>query len=377
MSQEPFGDIPLFRELQKLLESSEGPVNLTIAGQVAQAISGQEMGGPSGTTELLRSYGGTLRDAELLLSGYTRLQIEEPARPALMTRSEWITSTLTGYRWLLDHFASRMSGSFESAGEVAGSQQALIGHVVPLLMGLQTGTLIGHLSLEALGRYDLPIPRDDDARLFLVYPNASEVATSYGFESESFMRWMALREMAHHLIIRGHSWVARYQRSALTELVDSIEIDATDIERRLMDLQSQGVEALQGMRTDNALPVVPTQRHEAALARLQAFLSVLEGYAAHAGNEVGTQIVEEHAKIAEGMARRDASPSDGKTALTGLLGLSTDRSLRSAGITFCAAVVKLKGIETLNKLWEAPDNLPTLDEVRDPFQWIERVVEEQ
>lgn len=377
MSQEPFGDIPLFRELQKLLESSEGPVNLTIAGQVAQAISGQQVGETSDTPELLRSYGETLRDAELLLSGYTRLQIEEPARPALMTRSEWITSTLTSYRWLLDHFASRMSGSFESAGEVAGSQQALIGHVVPLLMGLQTGTLIGHLSLEALGRYDLPIPRDDDARLFLVYPNASEVATSYGFGSDSFMRWMALREMAHHLIMRGHSWVGRYQRSALIELVDSIEIDATDIERRLMDLQSQGVEALQGMRTDDVLPVVRTQRHEAALARLQAFLSVTEGYAAHAGNEVGTQIVAEHAKIAEGMARRDASPSEGKTALTGLLGLSVDRSLRSAGITFCAAVVKLKGIETLNKVFEAPDNLPTLDEVRDPFQWIERVVEEQ
>jgi uncharacterized protein (DUF2342 family) len=44
-------------------------------------------------------------------------------------------------------------------------------------------------------------------------------------------------------------------------------------------------------------------------------------------------------------------------------------------VTFCAAIVKLQGIEKLNLMWAAPDNLPTLDEVRDPFAWIERVLE--
>lgn len=377
MSQEPFGDIPLFRELQKLLESSEGPVNLTIAEQVAQAIAGQEGPGDTATPEFLRSYGDTLRDSELLLSGYTRLQVEEPARPQVMTRSEWITSTLSAQRWLFDHLAARMSGSFEEKVENAGPQQALLEHVVPLLMGLQTGTLMGHLALESLGRYDLPIPRDDEGRLFLVYPNASKVASSYGFERDAFLKWTALRETGRNLVVAGRSWVPRYLRSALIELVDSIEIDAADVERRLMDLQTQGVEALQGMRTDDVLPVVQTQRHQQALGRLQAFVAVLEGYASHASSEVGAEIVADSARIEEGMARRDASPSEGKQALTSLLGLSLERSLRTAGVTFCAAIVKLKGIETLNSVWGAPDNLPTLQEVRDPFQWIERVVDER
>jgi uncharacterized protein (DUF2342 family) len=38
-------------------------------------------------------------------------------------------------------------------------------------------------------------------------------------------------------------------------------------------------------------------------------------------------------------------------------------------------VVKLKGIAALNKVWDAPDNLPSLDEIRDPFAWMERVID--
>jgi uncharacterized protein (DUF2342 family) len=53
-----------------------------------------------------------------------------------------------------------------------------------------------------------------------------------------------------------------------------------------------------------------------------------------------------------------------------------DRKLETSGSTFCAAIVSLKDIETLNRVWEAPDNLPTLDEIKDPFAWIERVVDE-
>jgi putative hydrolase len=122
--------------------------------------------------------------------------------------------------------------------------------------------------------------------------------------------------------------------------------------------------------------VVQTERHRGALARLQAFVTLFEGYAAHATSEVGEELIPDVAKIEEGMLRRAASSSEGKTALTTLLGLSLDRTKSTAGSTFCAAVVKLKGMSSLNLVWDAADNLPTPEEIRDPFQWIERVVEE-
>ena len=44
-----------------------------------------------------------------------------------------------------------------------GSEQPMqtaMGQIGPLLMGMQAGTLIGQLSLEAIARYDHPIPRE-------------------------------------------------------------------------------------------------------------------------------------------------------------------------------------------------------------------------
>lgn len=377
MSQQPFGDIPLFRELEKLLAASEGPFNAEIARQVAEAMAAQIGPDPGAEPGAARAYADSVRNAETLLAGYTRLQVDEPALSVLLTRSQWTQGTLDSWRWVLEHLAARFTAAMDdpAQAEVAAGQQALIAHVVPLLMGLQAGTLIGHLSHEALGRYDLPIPRDDDGRLFLVHANTELVAAAYGFDGSDLQAWLALRESARHLVVSSTPWAIRYLRSALIELVDSIELDLGDMEKRLMDLQTEGVEALQGLRSDQVLPVVQTPRHAMAHDRLQAFVAVFEGYATHAAQQVGSEVIADEAKIAEGMSRREASPSEGKTALTSMLGLALDRSQRTAGVTFCAAVVDRKGIDALNALWDAPDNLPSLVEIRDPFEWIDRVLE--
>ncbi len=62
--------------------------------------------------------------------------------------------------------------------------------------------------------------------------------------------------------------------------------------------------------------------------------------------------------------------------LRAMLGMSLDPGLDQAGTTFCNAIVELRGVPALNRIWEAPDNLPTMAEIRDPFQWIERVLDE-
>jgi putative hydrolase len=380
MSQEPFGDIPLFRELQRLLSGSEGPLNLEIARQVAAALAAQGATDRNASGDEMRSYAEAVRNAELLMSGYTRLEVDEPARSEVINRNRWASHTIDSWRWLFEALALRFGRAFgdETQREIeAAGQQAILQQVVPLLMGLQVGTLLGHMSQEALGRYDLPVPHHDDGRLFLVIGNAEKITEEYGFNPSEFHSWVALREAAYHLVVSSRPWVPRYLSNALLELVDSIEIDLADVERRLMDLQTKGMEALQGLRSDDVLPVVQTDRHRGALARLQSFVTLLEGYAAHATSEVGEEVIPSVARIEEGMIRRAASPSEGKAALTHLLGLSLDRTRATAGSTFCAAVVKLKGLGALNRVWAAADNLPTAEEIRDPFQWIERVIEEQ
>lgn len=373
------GDIPLFREIQKILASSQGPINLEIARQVANALN-QDSSDHIDPDDA-RAMSEAVREAELVVSGYTRLVVEEPARSDMISRRSWVNVTLTGWNWLLTHLASRFSSQVSSfaseRGDEVNPMGAVMGQIAPLLLGMQSGTLIGQLARDALGRYDPGIPREDEGHLFFVASTVTSVAEEYGFDRDAFRRWLALEDVTRHAITRVSPWVDRYGRSLFVELVDSLELDASDLEGRLADLQSRGPEALEeGFGASEMLPIVQTPRHTKALDNLRAFIAVFEGYSRHVSGEVSAQLVGDTARIEEGMRRRSASPTEGRAMLRAMLGMVLDPTLDQAGATFCKAIVELHGIGSLNRVWEAPDNLPTVAEIRDPFQWMERVLEE-
>jgi putative hydrolase len=375
MSQEPWGDIPLFREIQRILSSGHGPVNVEIASQVATALATQE-GDPAPDAGRARFLADAVRDAELMLAGATRLRVEEPAVVRLTTRAEWAKSTLGSWGWLFEHLA----GKFTEAGgpeEAPAGMAAALGQVAPLLIGIQVGTLVGGLAQGALGRYDYPVPRDDDGRLLFVDANVARLAADYDFDRDTFLRWLALTAAARH-VVAGHApWLMRYWRSLVAEIVDATEIDVGELQSRMTDLQSQGPEALQGRAgAAFALPLVPTDRHQRAVARLRSFVAAFEGYARYSATAVGDAFTGPSGQVEEGVARHRLEANEAAGMLESLLGVTFDRDLETAGATFCAAVVKLKGVGALNSIWDAPDNLPSYAEVKDPFAWMERVTEE-
>ena len=382
MSQQPFGDIPLFRELQKLLSSSEGPINLEIARQVAGSIAVQDAPRPSPDEKLGSIFSEAVRSSEQVLSGYTGLQRDEPMMARTIDRSRYAIETLDAWKWLLlklfGHYSEQI-GSLMGAEEGAGaSTKTVVEQIGPLMFGLQAGTLVGQVARDASARYDPPIPRDDDGRIFVVEDVVQEIAIGYSLDLHDFVRYLALHEGARHLILTASPWTTRYFRSLLTESIEATEIDVSDMERKLMDLQTQGQEALQeGLSVEQLLPIVPTDRHQRAVDRLKSFMAALDGYATHVMDQVSERVLGPSERLEESMARRSATPSDGRRMLTALLGLSFDKSMSAAGTTFCAAIVKLRGIRSLNSMWEAPDNLPTLEEIRDPFTWMERVLPEE
>lgn len=379
MSTDPFGDIPLFRELQRLLAAGEGPINLEIGSQIARAIASQRPDPPI-TPEDRATYDQGVHGAELALSGYTRLALETRLQTRVLTRAEWVALTITGWRWLLEHFARHLAVGLTNQGDAdaraGGAMEQVIGQIAPLLLGVQAGTLIGHYSAETLGRYDVPIPLKGEERLYFVNANVDALIDDYGFHAARFKRWIALRDAARHLVFSARPWTASYHRSLVTELVDSIEVDMGDVERRIAEIQTGGMEALQeGIGADAFMPIVPTERHRKAVERLQAFIAIVSGYAAHASLQVADALDAADARIDEGMARHEASPSEGKALIQSMFGIQRDRATEAGGQTFCAAVVQLRGLPELNRVWDAADNLPTLAEIRDPFAWMERVLD--
>jgi putative hydrolase len=379
VSDQPFGDIPLFREIQRLLASSgSGPINLQIASQVASAVATEGQAEAPVTSEQRRALSEAVHSSETLLAGFTRLPLIEPITSQPVTRGTWVNKTLAEWRWLLERLGARFAGELsEQDGIDQGAQQmqTVMKQVGPLLMGLQIGTLIGHLAREVVSGYDPSIPREGESGIVLVIPNIHSLASDYALDPEATTRWIAVQDTARHIVVQGVSWVSPYRKSLMNELVDAIEIDTGELERRLMDLQTQGLEALQeGAAIDGSIPLVPTPRHQAALDRVRAFVGLHEGYANRAAKAVGPQLFEDTVKIEEAVTRHGAGSTEAKDLLANVLGFSLDRDLVATGETFCAAVEQLEGLPALNRVWEAPDNLPTYPELRDPFVWIDRVL---
>jgi uncharacterized protein (DUF2342 family) len=73
------------------------------------------------------------------------------------------------------------------------------------------------------------------------------------------------------------------------------------------------------------------------------------------------------------MAKSRAHRPPFETAVFRLTGLDVKLEQYRLGEEFAAAVVRRQGMEGLNRVWERPENLPSLEEVRDPGLWMSRL----
>lgn len=375
---EPFGDIPLFREIQRLLASSgAGPINLELARQVATTVATEGQAEEPITDDMRKVLSDAIHSSESVLAGYTRLALVEPISGEAVTRAEWANKTLNSWRWLLERLATRfIDESAASAQETMDQMTMVMRQVGPLLMGLQSGTLVGQLAREVVSGFDPSIPREGEHSIVVVVPNLRVVATGYDLEIGDVVRTVAVQDVARYLVVQGVGWVPPYRKNLMVALVDSIEIDTGELERRLIDLQTQGMEALQVGQMEATLPIVSTPAHQAALDRVRAFVGLHEGYAAHATAAIAPQVLGDITRIDEAITRHRAAASEAKDMLASVLGFALDRDLAATGTTFCAAIEQLEGLRALNRVWEAPDNLPTYAELKDPFVWIDRVIKQ-
>jgi coenzyme F420 biosynthesis associated uncharacterized protein len=107
--------------------------------------------------------------------------------------------------------------------------------------------------------------------------------------------------------------------------------------------------------------------------RMQAAMSVIEGYSDFVMHNVGRGLVPHYEDLKERMARSRSHRPPLETAVFRLTGLDVKLEQYKLGEQFADAVVKRQGMEGLNRIWEAPENLPSLAEVRDPGLWMSRL----
>ncbi len=287
----------------------------------------------------------------------------------VLDRESWIDVNIANFRNLLqpvEESYSRLNASNATAGR-------LMSGLTRMAVSAQIGVMIGFLSRRVLGQYDIPLLEPGEGSIYLVDVNIDSLAAKVGVRSSDLRRWVALHETTHAIEFESTPWLREYMagllRTYLAEAGDTI-MNPTRIRARLA---SAGSDGMRGLRLSGLLRMMMTDKQAEIVSRIQALMSVMEGYSNHAMHGTGEILIPNYRTLARRMKMREKSRGIGFRAISRLLGLDMKLEQYVIGENFVNHVVNDRGIEFVNRVWDSPDTLPSLEEVRAPERWIRRV----
>jgi coenzyme F420 biosynthesis associated uncharacterized protein len=374
-----WNDVPLFREIQRVLLSSTGPVNWELARQVAVASASWDREDPAPSEEDHRTFEEAVRVAELQVAGFTGLEApSDVVRVEPVRRARWVQANIEGLKTLIEPAAGRLAEAvgrvqLESAPEeAAGFARQLMQQLSPLLLGAQVGSVLGYLGQHVLGQYDIAVPRPGGGSLLFVVPNIAAFEKDWSLEPTEFRTWVAIHEVTHRFEF-GRPWALPRFRELLDDFLSTLQVDVGSLQARLETLDPSDPEAMQRMfeSEEGLFGAVLDAEQRIKLARIQAFMSAAEGYGDHVMHAVGRHLLSTYAQIEEAMRRyRESEHAD--PVFERLLGIEMKREQYRMGKRFCDTVVELTDEPTLAKMWDTAESLPSLPELEEPRLWLAR-----
>lgn len=378
-----FAEVPLLREIQRVLLSGSGPINWELARQlgIAAATWGRE--DPPVTEEDRRGFEGATRMAELAVADHTGLTPPiDVSRVQAVRRTEWVEANVLGLRELFEPGAERLARALSEAQtreaggqpETAGMLGAVLDQMAPLLVGAQVGAVIGSLGQRVLGQYELPLPRRSEPALLFVVPNIAEFERHWSLPTDEFRAWVALHETAHAFQL-GQPWVRDHFLALVREVAAGLDFDLSALEDRLEGLDLSDPQRLAealgspGELLESSL----TDEQRLLLRRIQAFMAAAEGHADHVMGAVGRRILGSYDRIDEAMRRRHEGRSEEERAVERMLGIDLKLEQYRLGRAFCERVVELTGEATLSRMWRDAESLPSMPELEEPTLWLSRI----
>ena len=386
--EQPFGvptgdvwnDVPLFREIQRVLMSSSGPVNWELARQVGIASASWGTEDPAPSEEDRRGFDEAVRVAELQVAGFTGLEApSDIPRVEAVRRGQWVQANIEGLRALLEPAAAKIGDAIAASQRDAVPEQAqagvaqMLGQVSPLLLGAQVGTVLGTLAQQVLGQYDIAVPRPDGAgALLFVVPNIARFEEEWSLDPIDFRTWIAIHEVTHRFEF-ARPWALARFRELIDDFTSTLTLDVEELQQQLASLDPSNPEGMQEMLAgqDSLFGAVMDDEQRLKLRRIQAFMTASEGYGDHVMHALGAQMLPSYARIDEAMRRyRETEHVD--PVFERLLGIEVKREQYRLGRAFCDTVVELTDEATLARMWDSAEALPSMPELEEPRLWLAR-----
>ena len=300
-------------------------------------------------------------EAEPLIAAETGFEVGSPATANVLSRSEWASANVDSMLVLMRPLLERVDQKVATS-PVAG----MVRLAYRPALGAQMGTVLGFLSQRVLGQYDLLLGRQD--HVWFVGPNIVLMERKFGFVPRDFRLWVVLHELTHRAQFEGNPWVRDYFIDGVTGLLQSMDLDAGT----LLDRVIKALKAPEGSQPWGMRLLDPQQR--AKFNDLQAFMSVIEGHGNFIMDSIAERIIPTQPRMRRVLRGGAASGGVAAKLIGKLLGLEMKRAQYEDGQRFFEAVLAAGGADAVKRVFEGPDLLPNLDEVKAPELWVKRAL---
>ncbi|GAA1790287.1 zinc-dependent metalloprotease [Luedemannella flava] len=358
----------ILAQLQQLMAAgSGGPVNWDLATQIAQSqlTDDPAVAGPAreAAAEALRLADLWLEPQSALPSGIGHIEA--------WRRAEWLTKTLPVWKKLCDPVAKHMVNAMsdlvpEEMRAQLGPMAAMLSSVGGAVFGSQLGTALASLAGEVLSAGDIGLPLGPTGTAALVPKNISEYGEGLEIPEDQIRLYVALREAAHQRLFGHVPWLRGHVLAAVEAYAAGIKVDREAIEEAMGRIDPTDPESMQTLQLEGIFTPEESPAQQAALARLETILALVEGWVAHVVDAAAAGRLPDAVRLAETFRRRRAAGGPAEQTFAALVGLELrPRRLREATALW-TALTAARGVEGRDGIWAHPDLLPTGDDFADP-----------
>ncbi len=342
-----------------------------VAGRVARR--GTPDVDPRSQQRLLDDFAELTPIAEELVEASTGLRsVAGPARAEVTDRAGWAQANIGSFRRLLRPILERAMAE----GGLGRSLPAPMATAARVAAGTELGAVLGWMSTRVLGQYDLFRAEEGEAPSDAVYyvgPNVIALERRHGFPSREFRLWIAVHELTHRAQFTGVPWMREYFLGLVDKGVTLASPDSKQIMAAISRMAGEVMARRNPLGDAGLLGALAPPEQLATIRRIQALMSLLEGHGDITMNRAAADRIPGAERFARTLQARRESAGGLNRLIQQLLGIDAKMRQYKEGEDFVQAVERAGGPELFGRVWEEPDHLPTLEEVRDPARWVSRL----
>ncbi len=359
-------------------QGQDGSVNWEMARQHArQAVAAKN--DPTVTANQKSAVRDASQLADLWLDSVVQFSRPDYATEG-WSRSEWVENSFDTWTEIASPVAEETTNAMnasiqqqipeEMKGMLGGGN--LLGGLGSMMFGMQVGSGVAQLAQEVLSTNDIGIPLISGRSALL--PDAIKSFTEdLEIPAQEVMLYLAVREAALVRLHKANPWLREDIMSLIKRFARGIHVDIERIQSQAVEIDLDSLDPANIQEIFGAEMFEPqhTEDQQLALDRIENLLALIDGWATVV-TEKATKNLPSSSRMSEAMARRRASGGPVQHVFEGLLGLKVQpRKFREA-TDFWRNYEEEHGASARDGLWEAPENLPTSEELDNAQAFEER-----